>query len=153
MEGDGEGTRHVTVVPGRAEVDRFLGSQHVMRLATASPRVGVPHVVPVWYMYEGGAFYIGTNARTTKARNVRETGRAGFCIDAGVHSPDIFGVAGQGRAELLTGGGVMDTASRILSRYYGGAAAVADSPAAQELLADTDCIILVRPDRMTSWRY
>ncbi|MCE2497827.1 MAG: pyridoxamine 5'-phosphate oxidase family protein [Nitrosopumilaceae archaeon] len=118
-----------------------------MRLATIRGD-GTPHVVPVWYLYENGAFYVGTHTRTAKAKNVGETGRAAFCIDVGVHSPDIFGVSGHGKASLLRDD-VAAIASKILSRYYD----TVDDPAAQELLADTDCIIRIIPDRMASWSY
>ena len=130
------------------QIDRFLESQHTMRLATIDSKDGAPHVVPVWYLYEDGVFYVGTHTRTAKAKNIASTGRAGFCIDVGVHSPDIFGVAGHGRAELVTAD-VAKMATRILSRYYD----TIYDPAAQELLADTDCIISITPDKMTSWSY
>ena len=131
----------------REQVERFLEAQQTMRLATIRGD-GTPHVVPVWYMYENGTFYVGTHTRTAKAKNVDKTGRAAFCIDVGVHSPDIFGVSGHGRASLLRDD-VAAIASRILSRYYD----TMDDPAAQELLADTDCIIRIIPDSMASWSY
>lgn len=137
----------MTVQHTREQVERFLKTQQTMRLATVGGD-GTPHVVPVWYMYENGAFYVGTHTRTAKARNVDKTGCAAFCIDVGVHSPDIFGVSGHGKASLLRDD-VAAIASRILSRYYD----TMDDPAAQELLADTDCIIRITPDSMASWSY
>lgn len=120
-----------------------------MRLATTRDD-GTPHVVPVWYLYENCTFYIGTHTRTAKAKNAERTGRAGFCIDVGVHSPDIFGVAGSGITRLLTEKRVVAAiATRILARYYDS---IYDSQA-QELLADTDCIIELQPEKMTGWRY
>lgn len=135
----------------KSEIDSFLKSQDTMRLATISTQTeAVPHVVPVWYMYEDGKFYIGTNTRTTKAKNIANTSCAAFCIDVGVHSPDIFGVAGHGAAALITApDAVSALASKILSRYYDS---IKDS-AAQELLADTDCVISITPQKMTSWSY
>ena len=40
--------------------DKFLRDQKIMRLGTVS-KDGVPHVVPVWYSYDGKKFRIGTN--------------------------------------------------------------------------------------------
>ena len=128
-------------------MDAFLESHHTMRIATTSAD-GTPHVVPVWYMYKKGIFYVGTHTRTAKAKNIASTGSAAFCIDTGVHSPEIFGVAGGGRADILEED-VKALASEILEKYYD----TMDDPAAQELLADTDCIIRITPDRMTSWSY
>lgn len=98
-------------------------------------------------MYEDGAIYIGTNSQTAKARNVAGTKQASFCVDAGVRSP-IFGVAGHGVAELLRTG-VAEIATRILLRYYESM----EEPGAAELLAETDCIIRITPDRTSSWSY
>lgn len=137
----------MTVRHAKEQVERFLEAQQTMRLATVGGD-GTPHVVPVWYLYEDGVFYVGTHTRTAKAKNVEKTGHAAFCIDVGVHSPDIFGVSGHGRASLLKDD-VVAIASRILARYYD----TVDDPAAQELLAGTDCIIRIEPDRMASWSY
>ena len=135
----------------KSEIDSFLKSQDTMRLATISSQTKtIPHVVPVWYMYENDKFYIGTNTRTTKAKNIANTSYAAFCIDVGVHSPDIFGVAGHGAARLITAPDTVSAlASKILSRYYDS---IKDS-AAQELRADTDCVISITPQKMTSWSY
>ena len=50
--------------------DEFLKSQKVLRLATIDKNK-TPHIVPVWYRYSGKKFYIGTNTKTQKARNVK----------------------------------------------------------------------------------
>lgn len=124
-----------------------------MHLATVSEHGAVPHVVPVWYMYkkDSNTFYVGTNTKTTKAKNISHTKRAAFSIDTGVNAPDIFGVAGQGAATLIKGTRATKLAAEILERYY--KEGIDDNPAAQDLLADTDCVISIIPDRMTSWSY
>jgi len=146
--------------------DAFLKSQKILRLGTVSVggsgsgsgnnnnddgkknTIMTPHVVPVWYTYEDGAFYIGTNKHTKKARNVAEMGRASFCVDVGVHSPDIYGVAGYGKADLLYDD-ITKIATKILLRYYDS---IEESAAAQ-LLADTDCIIRITPESISTWSY
>ncbi len=129
--------------------DEFLRSQKVLRLATVGAD-GTPHVVPVWYGLIAKKLYVGTNAGTQKARNVGRNGDVAFCVDVGVNSPDIFGVAGRGRASLiLEVGRVKRIARRILSRYYDSL----ESKAAAELLDDTDCIIEIVPDRLSYWSY
>ena len=128
----------------RAEI--FLEEQKVLRLATVDGS-GEPHVVPVWYLYRNSAVYIGTNTRTIKARNVREAGRAAFCVDQGIRSP-LYGVMGRGRATLVTDSGfVREMARTIMLRYFD----TLDDPSARELLDDTDCIIRVEPAVLTDW--
>ena len=60
--------------------DKFLRDQKIMRLGTVS-KDGVPHVVPVWYSYDGKKFRIGTNMKTAKIRNIRSNKRVAYCID------------------------------------------------------------------------
>lgn len=128
--------------------DEFLANQKVLRLATVDEG-GVPHVVPVWYLYRDSMVYIGTNTRTAKARNVLSTGRAAFCVDEGVRAP-IRGVMGRGRATLVTEAGFVEEMARaILLRYFDSI----DEDAAQELLEETDCIIQVGPLTLTHWEY
>ena len=51
--------------------DKFLKEQKILRLATIGPK-GVPHIVPVWYLFSGKKFYIGTNTKTRKAKNLKK---------------------------------------------------------------------------------
>ena len=129
--------------------DEFLKSQKILRLATVG-NDGVPHIVPVWYHYAAKKFYVGTNSGTKKARNLERNSAVGFCIDAGVNSPDIFGIMGQGRASLiLEKGRVSRMAKKILSRYFDSL----EDESAVELLRDTDCIIEIVPAKTMQWSY
>ncbi len=80
--------------------DNFLKTQKVLRLATIDQK-GTPHIIPVWYLYNQKKFYIGTNTRTEKAKNLMKNKRVSFCIDVGIHSPKIYGVMGKGNAKLI----------------------------------------------------
>ena len=127
----------------------FIRSQKILRLATIDSQ-GNPHIVPVWYDYINRKFYIGTNTRTTKARNVKKNPRVSFCVDEGIKSPDIFGIMGIGRAKLvLENRRVKQVAKKILGRYFKSL----NNKSAQELLDDTDCIIEITPTKLTNWKY
>lgn len=129
--------------------DEFLKSQKILRLATIG-RNGQPHIVPVWYIFAAKKFYIGTNTRTRKAKNLMENGTVSFCVDVGVNSPDIYGVMGQGSANIiLDKRSVKRIAKKILLRYYDSL----ENKSAKELLKDTDCIIEIVPERLTVWKY
>lgn len=130
--------------------DEFLNSQKVMRLVTLDGE-GVPHVVPVWYMFRDGRLYVGTGTQTKKARNLRKRDEVAFCVDVGVHSPDIAGVTGRGRARLITEPReVKRLASDILLRYFDSL----ESDAARELMDETDCVIEITPvGRHATWTY
>jgi general stress protein 26 len=127
---------------------KFLKAQKILHLATLDAK-GNPHLVPVWYKYSAKKFYIGTNTRTTKAKNIQKNGKVSFCIDAGVWHP-IDGIMGVGRARLITKTGlVKKIASKILLRYFKSL----DEKSARELLDETDCIIEITPKKITSWHY
>ena len=129
--------------------DKFLKEQKILHLATIDPK-GVLHVVPVWYMYSGKKFYVGTNTRTTKAKNLRKNKRVSFCVDIGVRSPKIYGVMGQGRVNLiLEKTKVAKFTKKILLKYF----STLENKSAQELLDDTNCIIQIIPEKYSVWRY
>ncbi|MDH2906585.1 MAG: pyridoxamine 5'-phosphate oxidase family protein [Candidatus Nitrosotalea sp.] len=129
--------------------EKFLKSQKILRLATIDS-LGDPHIVPVWYMYTSGRFYIGTNTKTRKAKNIKKNSKVSFCVDIGIRSPGIVGVMGIGRARLILKTGMVESlAKRILLRYFKSL----KNKSAQQLLNQTDCIIEITPKRITDWKY
>ena len=128
--------------------NEFLESQKILRLATVDKK-GVPHIVPVWYLYKSGKFYVGTNTLTKKARNISKNPKVSFCVDSGVRSP-IFGIMGTGTAKtILDKNRVSLLAKKILLRYFKNM----NNASAQEILSQTDCIIEVIPQKITIWNY
>ena len=129
--------------------DEFLKSQKVLRLATIGKNK-TPHIAPVWYLFSGKKIYIGTNTKTIKAKNVKSNKRASFCVDVGVNAPNIYGVMGQGDANLiLENSKVKRIAKKILLRYFKSL----ENKSAKELLDDTDCIIEIVPEKFSVWNY
>ena len=129
--------------------DKFLKSQKILRLVTIDAK-GVPHIVPVWYLYKGKKFFIGTNTRTKKAKNLRKKKQVAFCVDVGVNAPNIIGVMGQGKAKLiLKDSEVKKIAKTILLRYF----KTLQNKSAKELLDETDCIIEITPKKYANWSY
>jgi len=127
----------------------FLKSQKILRLATIDSKKN-PHIVPVWYEFKDSKFYVGTNTRTKKAKNIMKNPKVSFCVDVGIKSPDIFGVMGIGKARLiLEKRQVSKIAKRILKRYFKSL----NVKSAQELLHDTDCIIEISPKKTTVWKF
>ena len=129
--------------------DEFLKEQKILRLATISKN-NTPHIVPVWYMYSAKKFYIGTNTRTQKAKNLKKNNRVSFCIDKGVNAPNIYGVMGQGKSNLILEEKKVKTiAKKILLRYF----STIENKSAKELLEDTDCVIEIIPEKIRVWSY
>lgn len=128
--------------------EKFLREQKILHLATVNAR-GIPHLIPVWYRYIGKKFYIGTNTKTTKAKNIVKNKKVCFCIDAGIWSP-IDGMMGTGKAKLITQQElVKKITGKILLRYF----KTLKQKSAKELLDQTDCVIEITPIKVTSWHY
>ncbi len=129
--------------------DNFLKTQKVLRLATID-NTGTPHIFPVWYLYSQKKFYIGTNTKTEKGKNLKKNKQVSFCIDVGIHSPKIYGVMGKGKAKLiLDKNKVSSIAKKILKRYF----RTLENKSAKELLEDTDCIIEITPKKLSTWSF
>ncbi len=129
--------------------DEFLKSQKVLRLGTIDKN-NTPHIAPVWYLYSGKKIYIGTNTRTKKAKNAKTNKRVAFCVDVGINAPNIYGVMGQGDANLILENNKVKTiAKKILLKYF----KTLENKSAKELLEDTDCIIEIIPKKISVWSY
>ena len=129
--------------------NEFLNEQKILRLATVGKNK-TPHVVPVWYRYNGKKFHIGTNTKTVKAKNIKKNGQVSCCIDVGINAPSIYGVLVKGNASLILESVKVKTiAKKILSRYFESL----DNQSARTLLNDTNCIIEIVPEKFTIWNY
>ena len=83
------------------EEERFLKDNEVGRLATID-RDGLPHVVPVCYIYGSGSLWIATDYETGKYRNLLSNNKVALVVDAGYDSNR--GILIQGRARIYKRG-------------------------------------------------
>lgn len=67
--------------PGPTSAER-LATERNLWLATVRPD-GRPHLVPLWFVWVEGAFWIGTGARSAKARNLAAEPRAAVSLEDG----------------------------------------------------------------------
>jgi len=129
--------------------DEFLKIQKILRLCTIDKN-DFPHITPVWYRYTGGKIYIGTDTKSQKIKNLQKNNHVSFCVDVGVNSPDIYGVMGQGIANIILE--VPKTkiiAKKILLKYF----KTLKNKSAKKLLDNTDCIIEIIPQKTSVWDY
>ena len=132
-----------------SELIEFLKKEKILHLATIDEK-NSPHIVPVWYMYSAKKIYVGTNTKTEKAKNIKNSKKVSFCVDVGVNAPKIFGVMSKGTAKLIKEKSTVNRiAKRILLRYF----KTLDGKSARELLEDTDCIIEISPKEFVKWKY
>ena len=71
-----------TLSPERkAQIDAFLAEPLLARLASASPETLQPHVVPVWYAWDGEIFWINSYVTTRKIGELRDNPRCAVVVD------------------------------------------------------------------------
>ncbi|HEY6756746.1 MAG TPA: pyridoxamine 5'-phosphate oxidase family protein [Nitrososphaera sp.] len=84
----------------RAERD-FLSSNEACRLATCND--GIPHVVPVSYIFEDGSFLMATDYETKKYDNIKHNKRVALVVDI-YSSVGNSAICVQGTAEIVEKG-------------------------------------------------
>src|SRR4051794_30598099 len=79
---------------------------------------GSPHVVPVWFLLDGGDLVFTTENDTVKGRNLLRDDRAALCVDD--ERPPFSFVVVQGRVQISEEPALLLTwATDIAARYMG----------------------------------
>lgn len=68
-----------TSAPSASDVDRLLRSEATIWLSTVAPD-GAPHLVPIWFTWDGEAVWIFSKPHAVKVRNMRRNGRVMLAI-------------------------------------------------------------------------
>ena len=102
------------------EMEEFLAGKVLCRLGVLD-RDGWPYVVPVWYQYKDGGFYIIPRERSNWARYMENDKRVYLDID---EEGSLRKVLVKGEAELVEDGALehLDAVTRKYTshpRYYG----------------------------------
>src|SRR4030066_102956 len=84
----------------KAFIDPFLEGAHIARLATAD-REGCPHVVPVWYAWDGESIWISSYSSTRKITNLEGNRQVSIIIDVSGGGGETKAVLFEGEAELV----------------------------------------------------
>lgn len=119
--------------------------ERVARVGTAGP-AGMPHVVPVCHVVEGGKIYFASGTDGQKVLNLRANPRLALTVD--LYSDDwrhLRGVMVQGRATLISGG---PRFRRARARLYAKYPQYPD----QAALDESDSVVVeLTPTRVFSW--
>jgi len=108
------------------------------------------HILRLWYIFSGKKIYIGTDTKSQKIKNLEKNNHVSFCVDVGVNAPNIYGVMGQGIANIILEiPKAKKIAKKILLKYF----KTLENKSAKELLEDTDCIIEIIPQKYSKWSY
>ena len=134
-----------------ASVSNFLAEPHLARLATCNPKTLQPHVVPVWYEWDGESIWISSFRSTRKVREIEQNPRVSLVIDAPNAGGEAPGVVFEGTAELITDPALgVERGTCIYARYLGQEGVLAPEP--QSWLHDPEHLLIrLDPQRAYIW--
>ena len=128
-----------------ARLDRFLSAEPVVWLSTVRPD-GAPHIVPIWFTWDGTSLLVFSKPGAQKVRNLRAYPVAMLALG---EPEDDFDVAmAEARVELLA-----EPASELpwahLAKYSGRMAALGLSP--DQFVRTYSQMIRITPTRTVPW--
>ena len=134
-------------------VNTFLAEPRIARMATAN-REGQPHVVPVWYAWDGNTLWISAYADTRKVKDLQENPLISVAIDE-------VSLEGKTQAVILEGKAVLlyepaELLKRqftwIYSRYVGADHVL--EPTYQDWINDPqNTLIKLTPNKIYVWSW
>lgn len=136
----------------KSRINAFLARPLLARLATTNPLTHQPHVVPVWYDWDGETLWISGFSNTRKFQELRKNPRCAVVIDETLNQLDNSGVLFEGRAELIEmpREQVHAITTRIYTRYLGPEGVIAPDP--QSWIYDAENLVArLAPERTYSW--
>ena len=137
----------------KAFIDSFLEGAHIARLATAD-REGRPHVVPVWYAWDGESIWISSYSSTRKINNLEDNRNVSVVIDVTGGEGETKAVVFEGKAQLVKEPRnlLRDKFIWIYKRYLGEDGILEESP--QEWIEDPqNLLVCLKPEKTFTWNW
>ena len=134
-----------TVIPA-ALIDRLLHREPVLWLSSVRPD-GRPHLVPIWFSWDGAAILIASKPHAQKVRNLRANPTVMLALGEAEADFDV-GLL-EGRAEVLDAPTSVALPAGHLAKYRGQMAAIGLT--ADEFVATYSALIEITPTRFLPW--
>jgi len=106
-------------------IDHRLRAEPIIWLSTARPD-GRPHLVPVWFLWDGRTILIFSEPGAQKVRNLRHSQQAVLALDTADEGEDVVIV--EGDAMLIADGTVDSTLPAYVKKYAQLMARIGTSP-------------------------
>ena len=145
----------------KKEIDEFLSTPRIARMATikdddaGKPQ---PHIVPVWYYYDGKDIFVSTPKGTRKAKNLQNSPNVSIIIDDVVEGgkPEDLSYLTNEKAVIIEGKVVEmrddidgSFARKMYERYVGKNAL--NNPMVQFSVNLPRYILVIKPIKIISW--
>jgi len=129
--------------PRHAQIDQRLRSEPIIWLSTVQPD-GRPHLVPVWFWWDGVAVLIFSKPGSQKVRNLRRSSHVMLALDTADEGEDVVLFAGQ--AELLHDNVVQATLPAFARKYAALFARIGSTP--ERMAGEYSQAIRVAPTKL-----
>lgn len=135
-----------------AEVDAFLASERTCRVATVG--TDGPHATPLWFCWDGSAFWLYSIVRSQRWADLARDPRIGVVVDAGVEFAELRGVEITGRVDVVGPApytdeqpepGVHDVDLQFARKYLGGSDTMYHD--------GRHGWLRIRPEKIVSWDF
>jgi nitroimidazol reductase NimA-like FMN-containing flavoprotein (pyridoxamine 5'-phosphate oxidase superfamily) len=136
----------------KAFIESVLSEPVLARLATTNPKTMQPHVVPVWFMWDGTSVWISSFVSTRKIRELKHNPQGAILVESKQEGAKLTAVLLEGVVELVAEPRelVSEIARRIYIRYL-GVEGVKD-PEPQSWLHDPENLLIkLTPKKIISW--
>jgi PPOX class probable F420-dependent enzyme len=135
------------------ELQDFVSQQKIMTVATMGPN-GRPHLMPLWYVFDGDELRGWTYAKSQKAKNLERDPHATLQIEDGVEYSELRGVMFECDVQVERDPEkVADYGMALFARYGPGADGEVPDEVRQMVLKQAEKRIGLRfvPTRTVSW--
>ncbi len=136
----------------KEEMESFLAHPRLARMATISN--GKPHIVPVWYYYDGTNIIIPAPKATKKIKNIKNNPNVSVAIDIVEGKPEDISylnakaVIIEGKAEMKDD--INGSFARKMYERYTGKDAL-ENPMVQSSISMPRNILVIKPIKIISW--
>ncbi len=136
----------------KALIEAILAEPVLARLATTNPKSMQPHVVPVWFLWDGEFIWVSSFVSTRKIRELKDNPRGAILIESKQPDSKLQVVLIEGSVELVAEPHEMVSAisNKIYERYL-GAEGVKDPEPQSWLNNPENMLIKLIPKRIISW--
>jgi nitroimidazol reductase NimA-like FMN-containing flavoprotein (pyridoxamine 5'-phosphate oxidase superfamily) len=149
----------------KKEIDEFLSTPRIARIATikdddaAGAGKPQPHIVPVWYYYDGKDIFVSTPKGTKKAKNLQNSPNVSIIIDDVIEGkPGDLSYLTNEKAVIIEGkvtemrDDIGGSFTRKLYERYAGENAL-DKPMVQFSVNLPRYILVITPIKIISWDF
>jgi nitroimidazol reductase NimA-like FMN-containing flavoprotein (pyridoxamine 5'-phosphate oxidase superfamily) len=131
------------------EIDKILSHAILGRVATSADNQ--PHVVPVWFIWDGDSLWFESSTKAKKTKNLMKNPNCMVTVDDTFGGLRFWAILLKGKAELFREPDdfVRDMVTRIYTKYLGEEGVLAPQP--QEMIFAEHVLVKLKPSNIITW--